>query len=112
MKTITLPYAMRALAMLALLSASQPSLAADDEKEFAPLFTGHDLSGWRVVNATRNRWKVTPDKLVVNSWSTDQPSTDLFTEKSYRNFTLRFDYLIHQGGNSGVYLRGRHEIQL
>lgn len=112
MKLLPMSYAAPVFAVLVLASFIQPGLAADDEKEFTPMFTGRDLSGWRVVNATTNQWKTTADKLVVNGWSKDKPSTDLVSEKSFRNFTIRFDFLVHQGGNSGVYLRGRHEIQL
>jgi hypothetical protein len=100
------------IAMLAVGGSASISRAADDEKDFTPLFTGRDLSGWRVGSATKNRWKVTSDRVLENAWTKDHPSTDLISEKTFWNFTLRLDFLVHQGGNSGVYLRGRHEIQL
>ena len=112
MKTTTRSCLNYLLALLAWVSVSLPARAADDEKDFKPLFTGKDLSGWRVMGGGQSGWKVTPDKLVVNSWTKGRPGSDLVSEKTFRNFTLRFDYLIRQGGNSGVYLRGRHEIQL
>jgi hypothetical protein len=112
MDAITHSPTLRVLAVLALACLLQRDLAAGDEKGFIPMFTGRDLTGWRTVNPDKSRWKVTPDKLVVNEWSRKQPSTDLYTEKSYWNFTLRLEYLVHQGGNSGILLRGRHEIQL
>jgi hypothetical protein len=112
MDAVTHSPALRILAVLALACFLQHDLSADDEKGFTPIFTGRDLSGWRVVNASKSRWKVTPDKLLVNEWSKNEPSSDLYTEKKYWNFTLRLDYLVHEGGNSGIILRGRHEIQL
>gem|GEM_PF-456773 len=112
MKTMTCFLLKSLLALLSWVSVSLPAWAADDEKDFKSLFTGKDLSGWRIMGGGQSGWKVTPDKLVVNSWTKGKPGSDLVSEKTFRNFTLRFDYLIRQGGNSGVYLRGRHEIQL
>jgi hypothetical protein len=104
--------ALRFLALLALTCFLQLDLNAADAKGFTPMFTGRDLTGWKVVNPNTTRWKVTPDKLVVNEWSRKESSTDIYTEKNYWNFTLRLEYLVHEGGNSGIFLRGRHEIQL
>ncbi|MES2593788.1 MAG: DUF1080 domain-containing protein [Verrucomicrobiota bacterium] len=112
MKPLPRTLVISALALLALTLLSPAVLAADDDKDFKPLFNGKDLTGWQIVHPDKSRWKVTPDKLLVNPWSKRQPSSDLISEKKFKNFTLRFDYLIHEGGNSGVYLRGRHEIQL
>jgi len=111
MKTASRSFAVTTQALIALLVFS-PALGADDEKDFKPLFTGRDLTGWRTTEVNKSRWKVTPDKLVVNPWSKGQTGSDLVSDRQFKNFTLRFDYLIHEGGNSGVYLRGRHEIQL
>jgi hypothetical protein len=36
----------------------------------------------------------------------------LVTEKKFWNFTVRFEFLVPDGSNSGFYLRGRHEIQI
>jgi hypothetical protein len=39
--------------------------------------------------------------------------TDLVTEEKFKDFTVRYEYMLPEGGqNSGVYLRGRHEIQI
>lgn len=112
MKTASYSLAASTQVLLALVLFSQPAPAADDERDFKPLFTGKDLTGWTITEVNKSRWKVTPDKLVVNPWSKGQTGSDLISEKKFKNFTLRFDYLIHEGGNSGIYLRGRHEIQL
>ena len=37
---------------------------------------------------------------------------DLISNKSFKNFVLRYEYRIPKGGNSGVYLRGRYEVQI
>lgn len=100
------------LAFATIVSASPKAVAADDELDFVPLFNGRDLSGWRPVPSNRNHWTVGPDKVIVNRWSKQKPSCDLISEKTFWNFTLRFDFMVPEGGNSGIYLRGRHEIQL
>jgi hypothetical protein len=37
---------------------------------------------------------------------------DLVNDATYWNFTVRYEYMIPEGSNSGFYLRGRHEIQI
>lgn len=40
-------------------------------------------------------------------------SADIVTKKKYRDFRLHVEFLIeHEGGNSGVYLQNRYEIQI
>ena len=34
------------------------------------------------------------------------------TDKKFWNFTVRFEFQVPDGSNSGFYLRGRHEIQI
>ncbi|MGC9328734.1 MAG: 3-keto-disaccharide hydrolase [Candidatus Hinthialibacter sp.] len=40
-------------------------------------------------------------------------AADIVTKKKYRDFRLHIEFLVpHQGGNSGVYLQNRYEIQI
>ena len=40
-------------------------------------------------------------------------SADIVTKKKYRDFRLHVEFLVeHEGGNSGVYLQNRYEIQV
>lgn len=40
-------------------------------------------------------------------------SADIVTKKAYRDFRLHIEFLVpHAGGNSGVYLQNRYEIQI
>lgn len=40
-------------------------------------------------------------------------AADIVTKKTYRDFRLHIEFLVpHQGGNSGVYLQNRYEIQI
>jgi hypothetical protein len=42
----------------------------------------------------------------------DDHGTDLVSEAQFKNFQVRYEYLVPKGANSGFYLRGRHEIQI
>src|SRR2546423_5116726 len=49
--------------------------------------------------------------MLVNDAS-QQLGTDLVTVEKFKDFTIRYEYMIPKGANSGLYLRGRHEIQI
>lgn len=79
---------------------------------FKPLFNGVDLAGWKLRNPSGNPSWTVQNGMLVNEVSKDVHGTDLVTEEKYLDFTVRFEYLIPAGANSGFYLRGRHEIQI
>jgi len=68
------------------------------------------------------KWKIVDDPVddgtVVNSNDPASAgglygSADIVTKKKYRDFRLHVEFLIpHEGGNSGVYLQNRYEIQV
>jgi len=97
--------------LLTLLALSVTALAADD-KDFKPLFNGKDLSGWHLRNEKgHNSWKV-EDGILKNVVAKGQHGTDLVSDAKFWNFTVRYEYQVPDGSNSGLYLRGRHEIQI
>jgi hypothetical protein len=70
------------------------------------LFNGTDLTGWRVLGGT-NRWQA------VNSVLRNTASGgNLVTEGKYSDFKLHLEFRYPKGSNSGVYLRGRYEVQI
>ncbi len=78
--------------------------AHEDEAGFEPIFNHQDLSGWTAAEG----WAVRDGQLQVVS-----RGSNIFTEKEYEHFELRFDFKMSAGGNSGVYLRrGGLEVQL
>ena len=88
------------------------AIAADDDKDFKPLFNGKDLSDWHVRNEkSNNAWKVV-DGVLKNDLKPGDHGVDLVTDAKYWNFTVRYEYMVPEGSNSGFYLRGRHEIQI
>lgn len=79
---------------------------------FRPLFNGEDLQGWRLRNADGVPSWSAQNGMLVNEMPENGHGTDLVSTESFRDFTVRYEYLIPKGANSGFYLRGRYEIQI
>lgn len=67
---------------------------------------GKDLTGWK-ARGLQNGWKVERGMLVNT-----MPSSDLYTEERFRDFELHYEYNVPKDSNSGMYLRGRYEVQI
>ena len=79
---------------------------------FKPLFNGVDLTGWQLRNPNGMKsWSV-QNGMLVNTLGKDEHGTDLVTTDKFMNFTVRYEYLVPKGANSGFYLRGRYEVQV
>lgn len=103
---------MKALAAFALLSLTAIGFAADDDKDFKPLFNGKDLTGWHLRRPDgHNSWTI-EDGVLKNTVAKGEHGTDLVGDPKFWNFTVRYEYMVPDGSNSGFYLRGRHEIQI
>ena len=72
-----------------------------------PVFDGKDLSGWEPDNASENHWEAQNGELV-----NVKAGANIRTTRTFEDFKLHIEYNCPQGGNSGVYLRGRYEIQV
>ncbi len=78
--------------------------------------------GPRFASAMPIKWKIVEDPVDKGTaLQTDDPaaaggkygSADIVTKKEYRDFRLHVEFLINnKGGNSGVYLQNRYEIQI
>ena len=96
------------IALVILLMAGS-AVAADG---FKPLFNGKDLTGWKLRRPDGYAsWSV-KDGVLVNDAPAGKHGTDLVSEEKFGDFVLRYEYKIAKGANSGVYLRGRIEIQV
>ncbi len=85
--------------------------AEEQQAGFRPLFDGTDFSGWRLRHEDGPKsWSV-QNGMLVNDISKGH-GTDLVTQEKFRDFTVRYEYMIPKGANSGFYLRGRYEIQV
>jgi Domain of Unknown Function (DUF1080) len=72
-----------------------------------PLFNGRDLSGWEADQASDNHWVAQDGELRNVS-----AGANLRTVPKFSDFKLHIEYNCPPGGNSGVYLRGRYEVQV
>lgn len=102
-------------AVLSILAAAALAASigvAAEEEGFVPLFNGKDTTGWKLRNPKgHNSWKI-EDGILKNIVNKGEHGTDLVTEQKFWNFTVRFEFMVPDGSNSGFYLRGRHEVQI
>jgi hypothetical protein len=98
--------------LLACFAAATSTFAADDENDFKPLFNGKDLTGWHARKPEAHNAWIVLDGLLKNDLKPGEHGVDLVTDQKFWNFTVRYDYMVPDGSNSGFYLRGRHEIQI
>jgi hypothetical protein len=88
-----------------------PDLKRKDEPKWGKptsLFNGKDLSGWQPSdpNATAT-WKVENGTLVSPGHG-----PELITAAKFDDFKLHIEFNCAPKSNSGVYLRGRYEVQI
>lgn len=69
------------------------------------LFNGKDLSGWKTTG--ENQWVV--ENGILKS---PRSGSNLYTEEKFQDFKLNIEFRYPEGSNSGVYLRGRYEVQI
>src|ERR1041385_7007034 len=97
------------LVTLTLICATNSLLAADAVKlskpeiaeGFHPLFNGKDTTGWKLRRPDgHNSWSV-EDGVLKNTVNKGDHGVDLVTEQKFWNFTVRYEYLVPDGSNSG-----------
>ena len=71
------------------------------------LFNGNALDGWRPVGDGDSQWSVV-DGILRNAGS----GANLVTVQKFEDFKLHLEFRVPKGENSGVYLRGRYELQI
>ena len=71
-----------------------------------PLFDGKDLQGWHAMGKT-NQW-VAEDGVLRSPHS----GANIVTDQKFSDFKLHIEFRYPKGSNSGVYLRGRYEVQI
>jgi len=72
-----------------------------------PLFNGKDLSGWKMQGPGTTRWTVENGNL-----TSPGNGPELVNDSKYQNFKLHVEFNCGDTSNSGVYLRGRYEVQV
>jgi hypothetical protein len=79
---------------------------------FRWLFNCEDLAGWHLREPGGTQSWSPSNGTLANRVPEGGHGTDLVTDEKFMNFTVRFDYKVPKGSNSGFYLRGRYEIQI
>ena len=82
--------------------AALTAFAADKEEGFVSLFNGKDLTGWEYgtdKKAKAGRGYQVKDNVL---FCTKDDGGNLFTEKDYDNFVLRFDFKLETDSNNGI----------
>jgi len=89
-------------------AARAPKLAVTDNPKWGKtkkLFNGKDLDGWKAEG--ENQWTVKDGIL-----TSDKAGANLITAEKFTDFKLHAEFRYPEGSNSGLYLRGRYEVQI
>jgi hypothetical protein len=71
------------------------------------LFDGKDLRGWHSSDPKQKQWTVENGTLVSPGHG-----AELISDRKFGDFKLHVEFNCAKGANSGVYLRGRYELQI
>ncbi len=69
------------------------------------LFNGTDLAGWHALGT--NQWRATNGVL-----ESPKSGANLVTDRTFTDYKLHVEFRYPKGSNSGVYQRGRYEVQV
>jgi len=87
-----------------------PSLKRSSEPKWGkpiPLFNGKDLTGWKMAGPGTAVWKVEDGSLVSPG-----NGPELINDSKFEDFKLHVEFNCGANSNSGIYLRGRYEVQV
>ena len=71
------------------------------------IFNGKDLSGWHQSKPGPPEWSVKDGSLVSPG-----NGPEIISDQKFQDFKLHIEFNCGQDANSGVYLRGRYEVQV
>lgn len=97
-----------------------PSLDRPMPKQWTkprPLFDGKDLKGWEPIgNVENNKWVARDGELVNDNPEVPGHSVhgaaNIMTTEKFQDFKMHVEVNCPEGGNSGIYMRGRYELQV
>ncbi|WP_246153451.1 3-keto-disaccharide hydrolase [Terriglobus albidus] len=104
----------------ALAGVKAPSLDRPMPKKWTkprPIFDGKDLKGWEPIgNVDNSKWVARNGELVNDNPEVPGQRThgaaNIMTTEKFQDFKLHIEVNCPEGGNSGIYLRGRYEVQV
>lgn len=71
------------------------------------LFNGKDLDGWNMDRTGQPSWTVKDGNLISPG-----NGPELINEQKFQDFKLHLEFNCGKDSNSGLYLRGRYEVQI
>ena len=72
------------------------------------LFDGKALDTWALQNPNRpSGWTI-----VDGAMTNEAKANNLVSKQTFKDFRIQAEYKIEPGSNSGIYLRGRYELQV
>lgn len=99
----------RTMAALALVVAGgcMANSHAAGSDGWTPLFDGRTTAGWRgyKTEAVPGGWQVV-DGALTRVGGAAAAGGDIVTARMYRDFELELDWMVKEGGNSGIFYRG------
>ena len=99
---------MRILRLALTAAFAWTALAADEKGEgFVSLFDGQTLKGWMLVGKTGQGYLVENGKIVCPRGG----GGNLFHEKEYTDFVLRFEFKLEDGSNNGLAIRAPLQVK-
>ncbi len=72
-----------------------------------PLFNGKDLAGWKMAGSGATVWTVENGSLISPG-----NGPELMNDSKFEDFKLHVEFNCAANSNSGIYLRGRYEVQV
>jgi hypothetical protein len=75
------------------------------EPGFTPIFNGKNLDGWKLMDRNGAGYGVKDGVVFCEHGG----GGNLFTEKEYENFVLRFEFRLEPGSNNGIGIRAPYE---
>ena len=76
--------------------------------ETIDLFNGKDLAGWTFQFPKADPGWVVKDGLLTN----EKGGNNIVSERQFKDFSVSMEYKLEKDSNSGLYLRGRYELQV
>ncbi len=73
------------------------------------LFNGKDVSGWLCQDPHHPMGWFVKDGILMNE---GKNACNIYTQQKFTDFKLQVEFNVDHESNSGVYLRGRYEIQI
>lgn len=75
------------------------------EDKTVKLFNGKNLDGWNIKDG--NQWEVNDGVL-----TSPKSGVNLISKEKFKDFKLHAEFRYPEDSNSGLYLRGRYEVQI